>query len=220
MLQIQERMKIHLDYHTSSGRLVDVENSKESGCKYRYTARTSNTQEDSNLAKKCGVRVCDIIETREHFNLIDKDSKGYISYADMESMYDLISMGSHEAYTSWKNGEVTFEPFFNFLGSEMSRKMTYSPELIIEAFDFFQRAGAYPHSHSNSETGNRMKRETLLNVLQNGEERWSESKARMYLQSLKGAGFDDEEINYKPMVKKITHLWTCKKHDRQPTNNG
>lgn len=134
-------------------------------------------------------------EIKEIFNLIDKDSKGYLSRGDVEGVFDLIGVNMQRAHVPWNASKLEFESVVDILQTGTKRKMRHTTELILQAFDFFA-------SKQIVKVKGHIKKPVLLNALQSyGHGKWNEIEAIESLSSLRGAGFNERNINYKSLVE-------------------
>jgi Ca2+-binding EF-hand superfamily protein len=181
-----------------------------------------------------------VLELRTLFNLIDTNSKGYLNEENMESLFSIVGYGRGKGGAFLISGifdkiggaqkqpsqtrTMSFQNFLTALHSEINRKMEYSMELVLQAFDFFSA----DNNISLSEDEVTMKRggeqgiiqrEEVINILMhhvhqheetdrqvNYGEKWTHKEALSHLECI---GWITNKIQYDKIVRDTFRLWQC-----------
>ena len=217
ILKIKERLDIQRDQHKANRYAANLLTSPKKMCD-----QTCPEIEYIELANKLRIPAQTLTETRDLFNLIDGDSKGYLCRFDIQHIFDQIgfckaSNGDKFDFLRATHNEpnIEFEDFINILQKEINRTLPHSRELIIRAFNFFA-------SEEGSTPEGTIDQKVFVETLQKyGADKWDRTEAADALRTFsrfavihpKFCGKESRRvgnINYKEVVELVTGLWTSK----------
>lgn len=199
----KKRLQVYKDSHEAN---------RYAACRSPTLVRTRSTlicnDTDADIALEFNSRSNCIAEMRQLFNLLDRDSEGFLRREKLEILFDIIGYGRGQSgetlsveISSRIGSMIQFRDFIRILQVELNRDLSYSSDLVQHAFDFFA-------PRECDRTKGIIPRDLLMEILQlYGEEKLTEGESALCLNSI---GLVSKHIHYTHLVENVHRLWECK----------
>ena len=159
---------------------------------------------DMDVAIELNVPSYCIEEMRQLFNLLDRDSSGFLTREKIKCLFDICGYAGGNLTTEFmsKMGPtIQFPGFVRILHLELNRELPYSCDLVMHAFDFFVQTDC-------ERVEGVIPRQLLMEILQlHGDEKWTVENSASCLNSV---GLVSTQIYYRNLVEDVHRLWECK----------